>query len=555
MLTTAEENNSEMKLRKVKDLCLQIVQLVHAAVSTSMVAAMDKLKELTQNFPTHASVVSTTRVERKLRSEALNWYNSGLMGLLPSNSLYINGRRFDLSGNTFNIFDVLKTCRSELALHQKIVAAGLPLEWQQAVLQLAASVSAAVTDNRKGENIIRIDVSKGGKNVVNFLNNLEKDEMYAMWPKSLRQLLYPSWSIQTIARNIYTLIGVVDLLSEDGANLFMQFNMLYQQQYPIRFGSVFSCSSVISVEHSQNEHFCRLFSHLKSQISSEVAMEFAGHIASNVLGLSQLGEAITVATVDSLYKSFLFERSLEVPRLVIVHDENDVVFQTRQYLEARGLSANSYSLNGIVFQSSTIAPSFMQVLGREQFLVTQLYREGKLKDKLKKSLFSTILAENPGGSFLRYHPVLDQKEPVAIDFNTPAGRQFLSTVSYLQSTSGAGSSMENTKPFANTVNMLVPAATSGAADVLTMMRWFSRKTDNPCRLSFHFYSPSGPYAAISNHVSIDTDGTTSARRIGNFQEELDVLLSLTSALKTVPSVEEANKVALAVRMHSFTKFM
>jgi hypothetical protein len=43
--------------------------------------------------------------------------------------------------------------------------------------------------------------------------------MYARWPKKLRQLLYPSWNLQTIARNLYTIIAVVDPGSEAGMHI------------------------------------------------------------------------------------------------------------------------------------------------------------------------------------------------------------------------------------------------------------------------------------------------------------------------------------------------
>jgi UDP-glucose:glycoprotein glucosyltransferase len=90
-----------------------------------------------------------------------------------------------------------------------------------------------------GGPIIRIDMSKGGKYVVYFINNLEKDAQYKQWPRSLKQLLYPSWSLHTIARNMYTLIMIIDIFSSDGAQLLYQMNMMMQQQFPIRFGMVF----------------------------------------------------------------------------------------------------------------------------------------------------------------------------------------------------------------------------------------------------------------------------------------------------------------------------
>jgi hypothetical protein len=39
---------------------------------------------------------------------------------------------------------------------------------------------------------------------------------YSTWPKTLRQLAYPSWSLVTIARNLYTLIANPDITTRSG---------------------------------------------------------------------------------------------------------------------------------------------------------------------------------------------------------------------------------------------------------------------------------------------------------------------------------------------------
>jgi hypothetical protein len=103
------------------------------------------------------------------------------------------------------------------------------------------------------------------------VNNLEKDAMYKRWPRTLRQLLYPSWSLHSISRNLYTVIANVDPLTIAGAMLLAQMNMLYQQQYPIRFGIVLVCSerglAGGSEDYVPNQassaDVCRLFAHAK----------------------------------------------------------------------------------------------------------------------------------------------------------------------------------------------------------------------------------------------------------------------------------------------------
>ena len=137
-----------------------------------------------------------------------------------------------------------------------------------------------------GGSIVRIDVSKGAKHVVTFVNNLEKDSMYARWPRALKQLSYPTWSLHSIQvhipphditirlsmntacisylpllsilphpvsaqyspqRNLYTLLAVVDPVTIEGAALLLQLQAMHQQQYPLRFGVVLACEETMSL--------------------------------------------------------------------------------------------------------------------------------------------------------------------------------------------------------------------------------------------------------------------------------------------------------------------
>jgi hypothetical protein len=41
---------------------------------------------------------------------------------------------------------------------------------------------------------------------------------------------------------MYTVVIIVDILSEQGATLISEVSMLLEQQYPIRFGFIFDCS-------------------------------------------------------------------------------------------------------------------------------------------------------------------------------------------------------------------------------------------------------------------------------------------------------------------------
>ena len=81
--------------------------------------------------------------------------------------------------------------------------------------------------------IARVDASKGGKSVITFINNLEKDSQYKRLPSSVKRLLQPAWSLHAIQRNLYTMIFIVDVLSLEGSSMLMQMQFLHEQQYPV----------------------------------------------------------------------------------------------------------------------------------------------------------------------------------------------------------------------------------------------------------------------------------------------------------------------------------
>ena len=115
----------------------------------------------------------------------------------------------------------------------------------------------------KSKAIVRIDVGRGWKKAVLYLNDIEKDPQYETWPTSLRQMLM---SMQygmppTVRRNIYTILCIMDplqplheyrnsdnmnggtgVVENVGFNLGMQ---LMQASYPARIGLLMASASDI----------------------------------------------------------------------------------------------------------------------------------------------------------------------------------------------------------------------------------------------------------------------------------------------------------------------
>lgn len=84
------------------DLGIQALQSVASAERPLV-----RLEELSQNFPMQASALSTLKVQPGARDEVLAAQRCFFSELeLRPSSLYVNGKRIDLGGPTFNAFQV-----------------------------------------------------------------------------------------------------------------------------------------------------------------------------------------------------------------------------------------------------------------------------------------------------------------------------------------------------------------------------------------------------------------------------------------------------------------
>ncbi len=238
-------DKGEMKLKKTRDLGSQSAFSILSDANPSL-----RFQKITQAFPTYASQISKIRKKRfKLPMREIGkWHESGLASKLPLNSLYLNGKRVNLGANTFNVYDLLSTIRGEYRELDKLSkfsrskadgGHGMSLTSVRELAEVAAHLSSQSGGSNSDGNgmmgmmmggsgagdvedgIIRIDVSRGAKQVVTFMNNLEdrSNPTYSRWSKKMAKLLEPTWSIQPIARNLYTALLAVDVLTYEGAVL------------------------------------------------------------------------------------------------------------------------------------------------------------------------------------------------------------------------------------------------------------------------------------------------------------------------------------------------
>jgi len=600
--------------------------------------------DLVHSFPTYASRVSRIKAKAtEIVTAAMHtWHQSGAAQMLPTNCVLINGRYVSMAGNTFNVYDMLHTVRAELDQISRLdtFTSGSCALKQDDIrsLEVAAS-SLASGESTAGKLSARVDVSRGAKHVVTFLNNLEKDDAYQQWPRHLSVLLTPSWSLHQIRRNLFTIVAVADALTYEGALLIYQFQMMLNQHFPLRVGLVPVCSAdaiaeveVEAVAESETRasdlpatraEVCALFSVARDKYSGAAAGAFLAAVAQATLEkqqrrsqaeavLKQMKEAHAagqptggqygstpeeeIAAIEGmvaeLQEQTIRDTHSAFAAAISAHTEGvraDVPVdllaalpgtpKTREgyrqeartvlsspavqeytakyaaaataYVFARGLPVNSYSLNGMVETSLDLQQGLMQMLGKEQQLLTQWVNAGKIDDKTK-SLFTAILTLS--NAYPRYHPLLEEAGGQIQYLDTHASSGGVMRV--LRASYQAGSyfvSGAADKGYYSTTLMSVPASRAGYEALHAACVWlFGSEQQRASSQAHDETSTPAPAQRLAYFVAVPDaalaclDGSNAARGAG---DEKDSSACAATAMYQAPYYQVAS-LLLSLQEHA-----
>ena len=265
-------------------------------VASVVAAAPDPLttfQHLIQNLPSVASTLVHVKVPESVVN-ATTVITQHLRQAFQPGYVYVNGRiATSLERPTFNVFELLKLIQEEQGqLHniESLLKMGGPgssplfnatarsslLRDIQTAWMMGRKFSQNENDDEENEHnnaiagrtekakkIIRIDVGRGWKKAVLYLNDVEKDAQYEMWPTSLREMLMKMQygMPPTVRRNIFTILCVLDPLQPwneftntemmNGGNGVVEnvgYNLgtqLMQASYPARIGLLLASESDI----------------------------------------------------------------------------------------------------------------------------------------------------------------------------------------------------------------------------------------------------------------------------------------------------------------------
>jgi hypothetical protein len=221
-----------------------------AAVIAASKDPLVTLQEVSQDLPSVASTLAYVKIPEEIEKMAKGLEDNKLF---KPGRLYINGRGTSMTSASFNVFLLMDLLREEqAALDEMQSLLGRYLEpgalravqsaWMMGdeFLNNAAASDelAEAADMSTSDNTFRVDVARGGKQAVMYLNNVEKDRQYAQWPKSLQQMMMGMQygMPPAVRRNLFTVLAVVDPISS-ASNVGFDFGLqLMDKSFPVRIG-------------------------------------------------------------------------------------------------------------------------------------------------------------------------------------------------------------------------------------------------------------------------------------------------------------------------------
>ncbi|KHJ76641.1 hypothetical protein OESDEN_23739, partial [Oesophagostomum dentatum] len=190
------EELAPLKQWQVQDLSFQASQRI---VNDGAYHAIDTLKELSQNFPTHARSIARETVTRELRQEIELNQKEHLSdaGLSPGESMvFLNGIGLDVDSlDMFQLMDFIKQ-------EERVSSGFFNMGFRREYLSLLAEMD--FTEEKTKYAVDYRDAYPV------YLNNLDTDKRYQHWRNSVKLLLEPYYPgmIRPIARNLFNLVCV-----------------------------------------------------------------------------------------------------------------------------------------------------------------------------------------------------------------------------------------------------------------------------------------------------------------------------------------------------------
>ena len=477
------DDSSEGKIDEAQQIHSQLVppeserrQLaLQAAIVISRASdALFTLQDIAQNLPSVASTLVNVVVTEEM--QALSDFMQPIIRQTKGVTLTINGRIIPVGRPSFNVFELLQVLQEEQQavddmqrkLSPHLSLAGLrqvQRAWTMGKDSFLASSAAEAKGAGKEDTGLsgsarRIDVGRGWKDAIIYVNDCEKDRIYREWPRSVKQAIM---SMQfgappSVRRNLFTLLCVIDP-TEEGASQHSAYslgNQLMEAQYPARMGYLIvnkndldECRTwiesndvsdeslpcptkpILTKDQSNMQALSRVdaSTHAVHRLVSTIATEHAGtglaiafmeyfvqYLENQTLeggGVLKMSDLVTVfgQLMEGLVGMKMSEAvQMAIDALLEDADERDRVSSygySLRFAINKSVSPGMGFINGRPL-SQRDAESSGQIFAQEQNHVFSLVMKGEITDKAPKSVYAKLLEGE--GVFKRLHPLLDDSE-------------------------------------------------------------------------------------------------------------------------------------------------
>jgi len=289
----------------------------------------------------------------------------------------------------------------------------------------------------------RIDVGRGGKNAILYLNDIEKDPEYRSWPTSMQQMFYSSQfgGAPTVRRNLFTLLIVIDPASNTHHPAVDVAAQLLNSQFPLRLGVLIVdnydvSNGTPSAPFTWNRGERPFHSRDSFLLMHHITKKYGGMAAISCLlrvlnDTSDLEDKLSVGNYIGMHVALLAAMN------VIGSGREDLVQKEMEDLlkagESEGLGSKANDskkepkyenavqfaldkmihpgmsfLNGIPLPESNDMRSFgmgvNDILQYEQRHIMELAMKGVITDTAPRSVYATILSGDH--LFKQFHPLL-----------------------------------------------------------------------------------------------------------------------------------------------------
>ncbi|EFO25210.1 UDP-glucose:Glycoprotein Glucosyltransferase containing protein [Loa loa] len=356
-----------LKVWQVQELSYQTAQRI---VQAGPQKAINIMTDSSQNFPLSARSLSRQIVRKEFISEvSANQEQLMEYGISEGESIFlINGIMVDI--DALDVFQVLDLLKQEEKLANGFFRMGIKNEYLSMLMDLELS----------NERLsYALDFRSASPE---YLNNLDTDKQYRQWANSVGLLLQPYFPgmLRPIARNLFTLIFVVDPSQKETRDLLHYALRFYAHEIPVRLGVVFVTNDEKETSGFDDASVAML--NLYNFIKMNNGIQKALDVLTEVLNVKE--ESVSPKDVLSYFQ-------IKYPN----HDPNDVFGSDSDYNNGRstgykflrdsGLGLTpKVLLNGIVLDDSGItADHFEETVMMEIMRVTSRLQKAVMEKKLK----------------------------------------------------------------------------------------------------------------------------------------------------------------------------